>query len=175
MKLSTGQAVVLVGTVGVIGFYLMRRNPANPYSLGDLYSTLMPNAPDQQQLANWFAGRSGAQPSPAGASGYGATSTMPAYAGGIAQLGNAIAGLFARRAGPGNSQGPDQPRASASSGGGVAQPAAGSGAFEMFKPALYLPNTEWSDFGIDPMNINSGIYQMPQAIYSQGVSQEFDL
>jgi hypothetical protein len=171
VKLSTGQAVVLVGGVGLVGLYLMRRPAgASPFSLGEMFDTLMPNAPDQQQIADWFAARSGRTPSPAGTAGYGATSSMPAYAGGIAQLGNAIANLFTRSAGPGNQQGANQPRASSSSGGGVAQPVPGI-TLPIFQGQLYLPNTDWSDHGINMMNIDSGIYEAPAGIYSQGVSQ----
>ncbi len=162
---------MIAGGVGLVGLYLMRRDPSRPMSFADMYDTLMPNAMDQNQLANWFAARSGGQPSPAGTSGTGATATAPAYAGGIASLGTALTNLFARMAGPGNTNGPDQPRASSSSGGGVAQPVPGI-AFEMYKPGLYLPNTDWADMGIDPLNINSGLYDAPQAIYSQNASAD---
>lgn len=166
--------MVLVGGVGFIGLYLMRRDPAQPFSIGDMFRTVMPNAPDQQQLANWFAANSGRQPSPVGTSGYGATSAAPAYAGGIAQLGNAIANLFQRRSGPGNTAGPDQTRAPASSGGGVAQPVPGI-TMPMFQGQLLLPNTDWSlDSTLSGLwnNIDSGLYDAPGGwLENQNVSQ----
>jgi len=174
MKLSTGQTIVIAGGVGLVGLYLLRKDPTRPFSLGDMFGTIMPNAPDQNQLANWFAANAGRQPSPAGTSGYGATSAVPALAGGIAQLGNAIANLFTRSAGPGNSQGPDQPRASASSGGGIAQPLPGI-SMPMFQGQLLLPNTDWSTDGdLSGLwnNINSGLYDAPGAwLENQNVSQ----
>ncbi len=88
---------------------------------------------------------------------------MPAYAGGIAQLGNAIANLFTRHSGPGNQQGTDQPRAAASSGGGVAQPVPGI-TMPMFQGQLYLPNTDWAldqEMGMLWNNIDSGLYDAP--------------
>lgn len=173
MKLSTGQIVVLAGGVGLVGWYLMRKDPAAPFSVGDMFGTIMPNAADQNQLANWFASRSGGQPSPAGTSGYGATSAMPAYAGGLAQLGNAIANIFQRQSGPGNQQGPNQPRASSSAGGGVSQPVPGI-SMPIFQGQLYLPNTDWSvdtDLGALWNNIDSGLYDAPGAwLENQNVS-----
>jgi len=175
VKLSTGQAIVLVGGVGIVGWYLLRKSPDSPFSVGDMFGTLMPNSPDQQQIADWFAARAGRSPSPAGTSGYGATSSAPAYAGGIAQLGNAIANLFQRQSGPGNQQGADQPRASASSGGGVAQPQPGI-TLPIFQGQLYLPNTDWStDTTLMGLwgNIDSGLYDAPGGwLDNQNVSQE---
>jgi hypothetical protein len=173
VKLSTGQTVVLIGGVGLVGLYLMRRQPGTPFSFGDMFGTIMPNAPDQQQLANWFAANAGRQPSPVGTSGYGATSAVPAYAGGLAQLGNAIANLFPRRAGAGNQQGADQPRASASSGGGVAQPLPGV-SVPMYQGQLLLPNAWTYDSDLTSLwgNIDSGLYDAPGAwLENQNVSQ----
>ncbi len=53
MKLSTGQTVVLIGGVGLVGWYLMRKDPNAPFSIGDMFRTIMPNSMDQQQLAQW--------------------------------------------------------------------------------------------------------------------------
>jgi len=167
VKLSTGQVVVLVGGVGLLGYFLLRRPSSGasggPLGIGDFFDTLMPNAPDQQQIADWFAARSGRQPSPAGTSGYGATSTMPAYAGAIASLGNSIANIFARHSGPGNTSGAGQARPAMSSGGGVAQPVPGI-SMPIFQGQLYLPNTDWAlDSQLSGLwnNIDSGLYDAP--------------
>lgn len=166
---------MLVGGVGLLGLYLMRRtSSAGPMSIGDMFDTLMPNSPDQQQIADWFASRAGRQPSPAGTSGYGATSAVPAYAGAIASLGTSIANIFARHSGPGNTAGENQPRAAASSGGGIAQPVPGI-SMPIFQGQLYLPNTDWSlDGTLSGLwnNIDSGLYEAPGAwLENQNVSQ----
>jgi hypothetical protein len=132
VKLSNTQLLLVAGGVGLVGWYLMKRDPSSPFSLGGLFGTIMPNAPTQQQLAQHFAAQSGRGPVQAGTSGYGATSAQPAYAGLLPGLGSFVGSLFGKVAGPGNAAPASRPQASASSGGGVSQPTPGTGFTEIF-------------------------------------------
>lgn len=129
MKLSTGQILVIAGGVGLL-VYVMNRRAAGEPLFGGLnpYRTLMPESMTPAQRAAYFARTSGyGDPSAAGTDGYGATSAQPAYAGLLPAIGTAVSGLFAKIAGPGNAAPASRPQASASSGGGVAQPTPGVG------------------------------------------------
>lgn len=127
MKLTNGQIVVLAAGAGIVGLYLMKRQPGEPFSLGGMFRTIMPNAPTDAQRAAWFAANAGRGPIQAGTSGAGYTSAQPAYAGLLPGLGSFVGSLYQKIAGPGNAAPGSRPQASASSGGGVSQPTPGVG------------------------------------------------
>lgn len=151
MKLSNGQLLVIAGGVGLVGLYMMKRQPGEPFSLGGVFRTIMPNAPTQQQRAAMFAAQSGGYPDRAGTSGYGATSVQPAYAGLLPGLGSFVTALATKLVGPGNAPPPSRPQASASSGGGVSQPTPGiNGWTETFDQSqVYFGELDnsYGDFG----------------------------
>ncbi len=117
----------MIAGAGLVGLYLMKKQPGDPFSLGGMFRTLMPNSPTQAQRAAMFAAQSGRRPDSTGTSGYGSTSVQPAYAGLLPGLGSFATALFTKIAGPGNAAPSARPQASASSGGGVSQPTPGMG------------------------------------------------
>jgi hypothetical protein len=159
MKLSNGQLIVLAGGVGLVGLYLMRKNPNEPFSLGGLFRTVMPNAPTDAQRAAWFAANAGGTPSAAGSYGYGATSSQPVYAGAMAGLGSFVSSLFGKLAGPGNAAPLSRPQSSASSGGGVSQPSMGF--TDVFHPDLYFGYGDVTDNWNEPTTYVGGDGYLP--------------
>lgn len=136
MKLSNGQIIVVVGGLGLVGWYLSRRPTGQPFSMGGFFDTILSTSPGQAELAQHFANQSGGSPSRAGVDGRGVTSVQPVYAGALAGLGSFVTALFRRASGPGNNAPAGSVRASASSGGGVSQPT--PGLTERFTPDVFF-------------------------------------
>jgi hypothetical protein len=177
VKLSNTQIVVIAGAAGLVGLYLMKRQSGEPFSLGNLFRTIMPNSPTQQQRAMMFAAQSTGYPDRAGTAGYGSTSVQPAYAGLLPGLGSAVTALFTKIAGPGNTAPSSRPQASASSGGGVSQPTPGVNGWTDLSESLggqvYFGefDNSFGDFGDDMAAYGSNYtpampYAGPEAIVS---------